>query len=167
MLRKILLISLLLASPLLQANGANSERNYTGVYACKGHNNKVGDYVFSLTLKANKANSHDEVDVYDVSGQTENATHYFGRALAMGNKMSLAFRISDYKENTFGVGLATFKYHPEKSWSFTTQYYEPGEEGGITGTEVCSFQATVATTTPVAPKKPAEKSAEEASPNPN
>lgn len=162
------MISLLLACPLLQA--ANSERNYSGVYACKGHNNKVGDYVFSLTLKANKASSRDEVDIYDVAGQTENATHYFGRAVAVGNKMSLAFRISDYKENTFGVGLATFKYHAEKAWSFTTQYYEPGDEGGISGTEVCSFQTAVAAA-PVAPKKPAEKSAEkpaeDASPNQN
>jgi hypothetical protein len=147
MLKKILLISLIFSCPVSFANTTSSEKNYSGAYACKGNNSKVGDYVFTLTLKLNKTHSHDEVDVYDVTGQTENATNYFGRALAVGNKMSLAFRISDYKENTFGVGLAVFKYHQEKSWTFTTQYYEPAEDSGISGTEVCTYQ------NPITPKK--------------
>ncbi len=147
MLKKILLFALLLPTSLVHANNASSEKNYSGVYACKGNNNKVGDYVFTLTLKMNKAHSREETDVYHVSGQTENATNYFGKALAIGNKMSLAFRISDYKENTFGVGLAMFKLNQEKSWTFTTQYYEPDEVDGISGTEICVFQ------NPIAPKK--------------
>ncbi len=137
MLKKLLLIVLLLSPPLVHAN---TEKNHSGVYACKGNNNKVGDYVFTLTLKLNKPNSRDEINVYDVTGQTENATSYFGRALAIANRMSLAFRVSDHKENIFGVGLAVFKLNQEKSWSFTTQYYEPDDQDGISGTEVCVFQ---------------------------
>jgi hypothetical protein len=144
MLKKTLLIVLLLSTPLVHAI---TEKNHSGVYACKGNNNKVGDYEFTLTLKLNKVNSRDDINVYDVTGRTENATNYFGKALANGNKMSLAFRISDYKENTFGVGMAVFKLNQEKSWTFTTQYYEPGENDGISGTEVCAFQ------TPIPPKK--------------
>jgi hypothetical protein len=141
MLKKLLLITLLLSSPLVHAN---TEKNHSGVYACKGNNNKVGDYVFTLTLKLNRSNSRDEINVYDVTGQTENATSYFGRALAIANRMSLAFRVSDHKENIFGVGLAVFKLNQEKSWSFTTQYYEPDDQDGISGTEVCVFQNSVA-----------------------
>lgn len=144
MLKKLLL-TILLLSPVLAH--ANTEKNHSGVYACKGNNNKVGDYVFTLTLKLNKPNSRDEINVYDVTGQTENATSYFGRALAIANRMSLAFRVSDHKENIFGVGLAVFKLNQEKSWTFTTQYYEPDDQGGISGTEACVFQS------PIAPKK--------------
>lgn len=144
MLKKTLFIALLLSTPLAHAN---TDKNHSGVYACKGNNNKVGDYEFTLTLKLNKLNSRDNVNVYDVTGRTENATNYFGKALANGNKMSLAFRISDYKDNTFGVGMAVFKQNQEKSWTFTTQYFEPSEDDGISGTEVCAFQA------PITPKK--------------
>jgi hypothetical protein len=147
MLKKILFAVLLLSTQLVHANNASSEKNYSGVYACKGNNTKVGDYVFTLTLKLNKPNSREDVNVYDVTGQTENATNYFGKALAISNRMSLAFRISDYKENIFGVGMAVFKLNPEKSWTFTTQYYEPDQNDGISGTEICAFQ------NPVAPKK--------------
>lgn len=147
MLKKTLLILLLLTTPLVHAS---AYKNHSGVYACKGNNNKVGDYQFTLTLKLNKLNklnSRDNINVYDVTGKTENATNYFGKALANGNKMSLAFRISDYKDNTFGVGMAVFKLNQAKSWTFTTQYYEPGDNDGISGTEVCAFQA------PLIPKK--------------
>lgn len=147
MLKKLLLAVLILSTSLAHANNASNDRNFSGVYACKGNNTKVGDYVFTLTLKLNKPNSRDEVNVYDVTGQTENATNYFGKALAIANKMSLAFRISDYKENIFGVGMAIFKLNQEKSWTFTTQYYEPDQNDGISGTEVCALQ------NPVIPKK--------------
>lgn len=141
MLKKTLLFVLLFSTQLVHAN---SENTRSGVYACKGNNKKVGDYEFTLTLKLNKLNSRESVYVYDVTGQTENATNYFGKALANGNKMSLAFRISDYKENTFGVGMAVFKLNQEKSWTFTTQYYEPDDQDGISGTEVCVFQNPIA-----------------------
>jgi hypothetical protein len=148
MLKKSLLAVLILSTSLTHANNANNnEKNYSGVYACKGNNTKVGDYVFTLTLKLNKPNSREDVNVYDVTGQTENATNYFGKALAISNRMSLAFRISDYKENIFGVGMAVFKLNQEKSWTFTTQYYEPDQNDGISGTEVCALQ------NPVIPKK--------------
>lgn len=142
MLKQLLLITLLVSTPSVHAN---TEKNHSGIYACKGNNNKVGDYVFTLTLKLNKPNSRDEINVYDVTGQTENATSYFGRALAISNRMSLAFRVSDHRENIFGVGLAVFKLNQEKSWSFTTQYYEPDDQDGISGTEVCVFQNPIAT----------------------
>lgn len=149
MLKKTLLIALLLLAPSVHAN---TDKNHSGVYACKGNNSKVGDYEFTLTLKLNKLNSGDSVNVYDVTGRTENATNYFGKALVNGNKMSLAFRISDYKDNTFGVGMAVFKLNQEKSWTFTTQYFEPSDNDDISGTEVCAFQA------PLAPKKLPEES---------
>ena len=151
MLKKLLFAVLILSTSLAHANNSSNDRNFSGVYACKGNNTKVGDYVFTLTLKLNRPNSRDEVNVYDVTGQTENATNYFGRALAIANKMSLAFRISDYKENIFGVGMAVFKLNQEKSWTFTTQYYEPDQNDGISGTEVCALQ------NPVIPKKSADE----------
>lgn len=122
---------------LSHANTANNEKNYAGAYVCKGNNSKVGDYGFTLTLKLNKSNSREEMSVYDLTGETENSTMYSGNAVAIANKMSLAFRINDHKDNVFGSGMAVFKLNQDKLWTFTTHYFEPDETGGVSGTDVC------------------------------
>lgn len=144
MLKKLFLLTLLCFSPLLYAGATNGQKNFSGVYACKGNNSKVGDYSFTVTLKLNKRISRDDIYVYDVIGETENSTHYFGSALAIENKMSLTFKVSGTNENISGVGLATLKQNQEKLWTFSTQYYEPNQDGGISGTDVCTLQPSVA-----------------------
>lgn len=155
MFKPFLLIALLSVCQFLAANAAyasttNNERNYSGAYSCKGNNSKVGDYAFNLTLKLNKSNSRDDIHVYDLTGETENSTMYSGNAVAIANKMSLAFRVSDQKDNVFGSGMATFKASQEKLWLFTTHYFEPDETGGVSGTDVCKQLA------PITPKKAPE-----------
>lgn len=172
MFKQFCFITLVAANPLLftttaHANTSNAEKTYSGAYTCKGNNNKVGDYGFSVTLKLNKSNSHDEISVYDLLGETENSTMYSGNAVAIANKMALAFRVSDHKENIFGSGFAVFKLSPEKLWTFTTHYYEPNETGGVSGTDVCTQLATVsAKKAPedVAPKKAADETAPKKAP---
>jgi len=144
MLKKLLLLTLLCFSPVLYASTSTSQKNFSGVYACKGNNSKVGDYSFTVTLKLNRRISRDDIYVYDVIGETENSTHYFGSALAIDNKMSLTFKISAPNENLSGVGLATFKLNQEKFWTFSTQYYEPDQDGGISGADTCTLQPAVA-----------------------
>lgn len=138
-------------SPTTPAN----EKNYSGSYSCKGSNSKVGDYAYSLALKLNKAHSKDDVHLYDFVGETENSTKYSGNGVAIANRMALAFRISDYKDNIFGSASAVFKMNPEKLWTFTTQYYEPNDTGGTFGSDVC-------TQNPPPPKKVPEKAPDEA-----
>lgn len=129
---------------------APADKNFSGVYACKGNNNKVGDYTFTVTLKLNRRVSHDDINVYDVSGETENATSYFGSALAMENRMALNLKVSDAKDSTAGAGLATFKQIADKGWMFSTKYYEPDKNGGVSGGDECTLQ------NPITAKKPEE-----------
>lgn len=129
---------------------APADKNYSGVYACKGNNNKVGDYTFTVTLKLNRRVSHDDINVYDVSGETENATSYFGSALAMENRMALNLKVSDAKDSAAGAGLATFKQIADKGWMFSTKYYEPDKNGGVSGGDECTLQ------NPITAKKPDE-----------
>ena len=152
MLKKSLVLTLLCANFLAYAHAAsteknddkksdkNADKNYSGTYACKGNNNKVGDYTFTVTLKLNRRVSHDDIYVYDVTGETENATSYFGSALAMDNKMALNLKVSDNKESIAGAGLSTFKAIPDKGWMFSTKYYEPDKNGGVSGGDECTWQ---------------------------
>ena len=120
----------------------NSEKNYSGTYSCKGNNTKVGDYSYTVTLKLNKTHSHDDISAYDLSGETENSTMYSGNGVAISNRMSISFRVSDQKNNIFGSGFAVFRSSPEKLWSFTTHYYEPNELGATTGSDICTQYST-------------------------
>lgn len=144
MIKKLLLFTLLCFSPFLYASTTASQKNFSGAYACKGNNSKVGDYSFTVTLKLNRKISRDDIYVYDVISETENSTHYFGSALAIENKMSLTFKVSAANENVSGVGLATFKQNQEKLWTFNTQYYEPDQDGGISGADTCTLQPAAA-----------------------
>lgn len=164
--KQLCLVALLGFSPL--AWGASTsptpsaEKNYSGHYSCKGNNSKVGEYAYTLTLKLNKIHSHDEVSVYDLTGETENSTMYSGNAVAIANRMSLAFRVSDHKDNIFGSGYAVFKSGAEKLWTFTTHYYEPNESGGASGTDICTQNPPPApkkAPDEMAPKKPVDESA--------
>lgn len=155
MLKQLCVITLLGFSSCLWAASTSptpgNEKNYSGSYSCKGNNSKVGDYAYTLTLKLNKSHTRDEASVYDLMGETENSTMYSGNAVAIANRMSLAFRVSDHKDNIFGSGFAVFKANPEKLWSFTTHYFEPSETGGASGTDVCTQ------TPPAASKKPPDE----------
>lgn len=161
MLNRFCLIALLGYSPLVWAASTtptpNAERNYSGNYSCKGNNSRVGDYAYTLTLKLNKTHTHDEFSVYDVSGETENSTMYSGNAVTIANRMSIAFRVSDHKDNIFGSGFAIFKSGAEKLWTFTTRYYEPDEAGGASGTDICTQISSPAkkASEEVSTKKPA------------
>ena len=164
MLKKLLVLTLLCANFLSYANAAGTEKNdekkseknstdknYSGTYACKGNNNKVGDYTFTVTLKINRRVSHDDINVYDVTGETENASSYFGSALAIDNKMALNLKVSDNKESIAGAGLATFKQIPDKGWMFSTKYYEPDKNGGVSGGDECTWQNAPLTKKPDEP----------------
>ncbi|MBA3696021.1 MAG: hypothetical protein H0W85_04500 [Methylotenera sp.] len=174
MFKKSLFITLLFVNFLSYANAAGTEKNddkkseknsadknYSGMYACKGNNNKVGDYTFTVTLKLNRRVSHDDIYVYDVMGETENATSYFGSALAIENKMALNLKVSDNKESISGAGLATFKQIPDKGWMFSTKYYEPDKNGGVSGGDECTWQSP--TTAKKAPDEPAQPAPKEVS----
>lgn len=157
MFKQLCLIALFGYSPFIWAAATTAtptgEKNYSGSYSCKGNNSKVGDYAYTLNLKLNKAHSHDEISVYELSGETENSTLYSGNGVAIANRMSLAFRVSDHKDNIFGSGFAIFKSNPEKLWTFTTHYYEPSETGGASGTDICTKNP------PIVLKKPADEAA--------
>lgn len=177
MFKKSLVLTLLFANFLSYANAASTEKNedkksdknsgdknYSGTYACKGNNNKVGDYTFTVTLKLNRRVSHDDIYVYDVTGESENATSYFGSALAMENKMALNLKVSDTKDSPAGAGLATFKQIADKGWFFSTKYYEPDKNGGVSGGDECTLQNNPPPKKPDEPAPPAPGTNKEAPP---
>jgi hypothetical protein len=117
-------------------NGAD----YSGVYACKGSNSKVGDYELQAKLQLNHVSSHDEFGVYDFVTETENSTIYHGQAIASAGRMALTFDIVDGRNAEFSTGLATMKYLGNNLWAYQNNYYEPDAFGGTYGSEYCVKQ---------------------------
>jgi len=127
--------------------------NFSGIYSCKGSNNKVGEYEILATLKLNRANSHGNFGVYDFTTETENDVVYKGQAIANGYKMALTFNLSNARGVEFSTGIADVTRISSKRWAYTNNYYEPDEAGGDYGKEYCLMQRQVATTKK-AKKKP-------------
>ena len=118
--------------------------NFSGVYSCKGSNNKVGEYEILATLKLNRASSHDNFSVYDFTTETENDVVYKGQAIANGYKMALTFNLSNRHASEFSTGIADVSRVSGKRWAYTNNYYEPDEAGGDYGKEYCLMQKQVA-----------------------
>jgi hypothetical protein len=117
--------------------------NFSGVYACKGSNNKVGEYEVFATLKLNRANSHGNFGVYDFTTETENEVVYKGQAIANGYKMALTFNLTNRRSAEFSTGIADVAPISSKRWAYTNHYYEPDETGGDYGREYCQMQKQV------------------------
>ena len=111
--------------------------NFSGVYVCKGSNNKVGDYEVMATLKLNRHSSHDSFGAYDLKAETENSLVYKGQAIAQGNKLSLTFNFSDGRSPDFTTGIATIAPISATRWAYSNHYYEPDGAAGVFGSERC------------------------------
>jgi len=117
--------------------------NFSGVYACKGVNNKVGEYEVVATLKLNRISSHGSFAVYDFNTETENALVYKGQAIASDNKLALTFNLSDGRSAEYSTGIADIQKISNTRWAYTNHYYEPDESGGDYGSEHCVMQKPV------------------------
>ena len=117
--------------------------NFSGIYSCKGNNNKVGEYEILATLKLNRANSHGNFGVYDFTTETENEVVYKGQAIANGYKMALTFNLTNRRTAEFSTGIADVSRVTSKRWAYTNNYYEPDESGGEYGKEYCLMQKQV------------------------
>ena len=117
--------------------------NFSGVYVCKGSNNKVGDYEVMATLKLNRHSSHDSFGAYDLKAETENALVYKGQAIAQGNKLALTFNFSDGRSPDFTTGIATIAPISATRWAYSNNYYEPDGAAGVFGSERCVMKKPV------------------------
>lgn len=140
----------------LAANTKFYGTDYSGVYACKGSNAKVGNYELTVTFSLNKANSSGNLGHYDLSVQTENATTYTGQAIVKGSDMALTIKFVDGNKLTYSTGLAKFKriYIEERRFAYTSEYYESDHTNthaenkpGNNGSEEC-IQKPATTTAP-------------------
>lgn len=145
------LLTSLVYSPQLLAKPSFQGPNYSGMYFCKGSNVTVGDYEVFVTLKLNKINSHGKFGVYDLITETENNVSYLGQAITTGNKLAVTFKLSNAHQADYSTGLGEFKKANKSNWVFVNNYYEPDDNGGNYGHEVCTMQNT--------PKPSAAKSA--------
>jgi hypothetical protein len=80
--------------------------NFSGIYSCKGSNNKVGEYEVVATLKLNRISSRGGFGVYDFNTETENSLVYKGHAIANGYKLALTFNLSDGRTAEYSTGIA-------------------------------------------------------------
>ncbi len=115
--------------------------NYSGEYLCKGNNEAIGDYDVTVTLKLNRLNSNGKLGVYDFNTETVNAVTYFGQAVADGNRIALTFKLSKAHNAEYSTGIGEFKKTSARRWSFNHRYYEPDDNGGNYGTEICVMNA--------------------------
>lgn len=120
--------------------------NFSGVYSCKGQNNKVGEYEVIATLKLNKISSHGAFGVYDFNTETENSLVYKGQAISSGYKLALTFNLSDGRNVEYSTGIADIQKISNTRWAYTNHYYEPDENGGDYGSEYCVMQKTIRVT---------------------
>lgn len=148
-MKKLLLFLLVIASlalvNLAEAKPIFTGADYSGVYACKGSNNKVGDYEVLATLKLNRLSSRGGFGVYDFNTETENSLVYKGQAIANGYKLALTFNLSDGHTAEFSTGIADIKRISSTRWAYTNHYYEPDGSGGDYGTEYCVMKKPVKT----------------------
>jgi hypothetical protein len=114
--------------------------NFSGVYSCKGANNKVGEYEVVVTLKLNRVSSQSSYALYDLNTETENALVYKGQAIASAYKLALTFNLSDGRSTDYSTGIADIQKISSTRWAYTNHYYEPDESGGDYGSEHCVMQ---------------------------
>ncbi len=98
--------------------------DYSGVYACKGSNVKIGNYELVATFLMNKSNSRGNIGSYDLSIQTENATTYSGQAIANGSNLAITIKIVDGTHLAYSTGVASINLLKPKRYSYINQYYE-------------------------------------------
>lgn len=135
----------LIVTPSILSNFAHAKTNFkgndfSGLYACKGNNNKVGDYEVMATLKLNRLSSQGTFGAYDFNTETENSLVYKGQAIANGNKLALTFNLSDGITAEYSTGIAEIKKISPNRWAYTNHYYEPDDSGGDYGTEYCVME---------------------------
>ena len=131
-----------------EAKPAFTSQNFSGVYACKGNNELVGDYEMTATLKLKRISSYGRFGTYDYSTETENSVTYLGQAVADGNRMALTFKVTEGRSADFSTGVAEVVKNPQGRWSFHNYYYEADDTGGNYGSEYCVLK-----TAPVQPGK--------------
>jgi hypothetical protein len=137
-MKKLFLLSFLFVCiSVAQADQEFVGDNFSGVYVCKGSNNKVGDYEVMATLKLNRHSSNDSFGAYDLKAETENALVYKGQAIAQGNKLALTFNFSDGRSPDFTTGIATIAPISATRWAYSNHYYEPDGAAGVFGSERC------------------------------
>lgn len=98
--------------------------DYSGVYACKGSNAKIGSYELVATFLMNKSNSRGNIGSYDLTIETENATTYTGQAIANGNNLAITIEIVDGNNLAYSTGVASLKLLKPKRYTYINQYYE-------------------------------------------
>lgn len=112
-------------------------QNYSGVYDCKGSNDKVGDYEVTISLKINRVSSYGKYGAYTYEMTTVNSVTYIGQALADGNMLALSFPLKNGLNVDHSIGIAKVVKNKQGRWSFRKHYYEEDNSGGNYGSEHC------------------------------
>jgi len=130
---------LVMAGTAQAAKPAFTGQNYSGVYDCKGSNDKVGDYEVTISLKINRVSSYAKFGAYTYEVTTVNSTNYIGQAIANGSEMALSFPLKTGLNADHSIGIAKMLKNKQGHWSFRKYYYEEDNSGGNYGSEYCAL----------------------------
>lgn len=141
-MKKLAVIAaMLLVNPMVHAEPkpkpAFTGQNYSGVYDCKGSNDKVGDYEVTISLKINRVSSYGKYGAYTYEMTTVNGVTYIGQAIADGNQIALSFPLKSGLNVDHSIGVAKMVKNKQGRWSFRKHYYEEDNSGGNYGSEYC------------------------------
>ena len=112
-------------------------QNYSGVYDCKGSNDKVGEYEVTISLKINRVSSYAKYGAYTYEMTTVNGATYIGQGIADGNMLALSFPLKSGLNVDHSIGIAKIVKNKKGHWSFRKNYYEEDNSGGNYGSEYC------------------------------
>ena len=114
-------------------------QNYSGVYDCKGSNDKVGEYEVTISLKINRVSSYAKYGAYTYEMTTVNGATYIGQGIADGNMLALSFPLKSGLNVDHSIGIAKIVKNKQGRWSFRKHYYEEDNSGGNYGSEYCAL----------------------------
>ena len=114
--------------------------DFTGVYACTGHDAHEGDYKGKVTLKLKKEHSQAQYGSYDFLLEVPGFGKYPGHMAANGLSTAMYFALEDQSTHDFGTGISQFSKNAKGQWQFHKFYFEPQFKGGNSGFEDCVKQ---------------------------
>jgi len=119
---------------------AFSGPDFTGVYACTGHDMHEGEYKGKVTLKLKKEHSQAQYGSYDFLLEVPGFGKYPGHMAANGLNAAMYFSLENQSTHDFGTGISQFTKNAKGQWQFHKFYFEPQFKGGNSGFEDCVKQ---------------------------
>jgi hypothetical protein len=135
------ILSLILSLSISSAFAANkapvfSGPDFTGVYACTGHDMHEGEYKGKVTLKLKKEHSQAQYGSYDFLLEVPGFGKYPGHMAANGLNAAMYFALENQSTHDFGTGISQFSKNAKGQWQFHKFYLNPNLKAVIQDSKI-------------------------------